>query len=106
MPAPLDDADLATAPPPERDFSGVVIGSELAAILFAEPGDSATDLGSAVAEDLATVRPGLAELARLGSIELTSLDDTQALDAASRHREAAGLAGGAEATAAQPAQLP
>jgi len=78
---PLDDADLATAPPPERDFSGVVIGSELATILFADAGGSAADLGYAVSENLATVRPGLAELARLGSTELAGLDATQALDA-------------------------
>lgn len=81
---PLDDADLAAVPPPEREFSGVVIGSELATVLFAEPAepaDSATDLGYAVGEDLAMVRPGLAELARLGSTELADLDATEALDA-------------------------
>jgi hypothetical protein len=78
---PLDEADLATAPPPEREFSGVVIGSQLASVLFTEPAESATDLGYAVSENLATVRPGLAELARLGSTELTGLDATRALDA-------------------------
>ena len=78
---PLDDAYLATAPPPERDSSGVMIGSELATVLFAEPADSATDLGFAITEDLAMIRPGLTELARIGSTELARLDATQALDA-------------------------
>jgi hypothetical protein len=78
---PLDDADLAETPPPARESSAVVIGSELASVLFTEPADSATELGYAVSEKLAMVRPGLVELARLGSTELAGLDATQALDA-------------------------
>lgn len=78
---PLNDADLPVAPPLEQGFSGVVIGSELATVLFAEPTDSAIDLACAVTEELAMVRPGLAELARLGATELATLNATQALDA-------------------------
>lgn len=79
---PLDDAELADAPPPEREFSsGVLIGSELAAVLHAESADPPTDLGRAMSEDLATVRPGLAELARLASANLAELDAAQSLDA-------------------------
>ncbi|HEX4728203.1 MAG TPA: DUF222 domain-containing protein, partial [Jatrophihabitans sp.] len=63
------------------DFAGVVIGSELAAVLFAEPAGLATDLGQAVSADLAMVRPGLAELARLGSTEPATMDASRALDA-------------------------
>lgn len=77
----LNDADLPIAPPPGREFPGVVIGSELAAVLFAELDDPPTDLGFAVTESLAMVRPGLAELARLGSTDLATLNATQALDA-------------------------
>jgi hypothetical protein len=79
---PLDDAELAADPPPEREFhGGVLIGSELAAVLYAEPDDPAIDLGRAVSEDLATVRPGLAELIRLASTDLAGLDAAQSLDA-------------------------
>jgi hypothetical protein len=79
---PLDEAELAADPPPERELSGgVMIGSELAAVLYPEPAGSATDLGRAVSEDLATVRPGLVELVRLGSTDLARLDAAQSLDA-------------------------
>jgi hypothetical protein len=59
----------------------VTIGSELAAMLHADPADPPTDLGRAVSAGLATVRPGLVELARLGSTELAGLDAAQSLDA-------------------------
>src|SRR5689334_22286261 len=79
---PLDDAGLPAVPPPERsEFCGVMVGSELAAVLFSDRADSASDLGIAVGEGLAMLRPGLAELARLGSTDLTDLDATRALDA-------------------------
>ena len=59
----------------------MTIGSELAALLHTDPADPPIDLGRAVSVGLATVRPGLAELARLGSTELAGLDAAQSLDA-------------------------
>jgi hypothetical protein len=79
---PLDDAELAADPPPEPEFSGgAMIGSELAGARYPAAAGSATDLGRAVCEDWATVRPGLVELARLASTELARLDAAQSLDA-------------------------
>ena len=79
---PLNDAELAADPPPEREFSsGVLVGSELAALLYAEPARPGHRSRTGGGEGLATVRPGLAELARLGSTELAGLDPTQSLEA-------------------------
>ncbi len=78
---PLDDADLPSAPPPERNSAGgISIGSELGAVSYPALDGSATDLGRAVCEDWATAAPGLAEVVRLGSIEIPALTASESLD--------------------------
>ncbi len=78
---PLDVAALPTEPPPERDeFCGVVLGSELGE--FSSVGSGIpVDLGAQVHDDLAAVRPGLAELARVGSTDFGVLDEVERVDA-------------------------
>lgn len=78
---PLDVGALPPEPPPERvEFCGVTIGSELGTVAFAGSG-LPFDLGAQVHDDLATVRPGLAELGRLGSTDFGALDEVQQVDA-------------------------
>jgi hypothetical protein len=78
---PLDDADLPAEPPPEREHAGgIMIGSELGSVLFAEP-DHPMDLGAAVCQGFAAVQPGLVELARLGSADFDELNAIQRVDA-------------------------
>jgi hypothetical protein len=80
FPPPLDLDSLPDEPPPEADTcGGVTIGSDLGSIRFL--GSDATDLGYAVCQDLASVHPGLVELARLGSTDFESLNATERVDA-------------------------
>ena len=80
--APLTEADLPTAPPPEREVTGgISFGSDLVSVRFAETTDSATDLGRAVCEDWASAHPGLAEISRLGSTDFAAIDAVQRIDA-------------------------
>jgi hypothetical protein len=79
---PLDEEALPSEPPPERDrpHGGVYLGSELGSVGFTRDAEF-VDLGPAVVDGFAAVRPGLVELARLGSTDFGALTATERVDA-------------------------
>jgi hypothetical protein len=76
------EVDDAAEPPPERDrpHGGVYLGSELGSVPFTRDAEF-VDLGPAVVDGFAAVRPGLVELARLGSTDFGALTATERVDA-------------------------
>jgi hypothetical protein len=76
------DIDDAAEPPPERDrpYGGVYLGSELGSVPVTRDAGF-VDLGAAVVGGFVAVRPGLVELARLGSTDFGSLTATERVDA-------------------------
>jgi hypothetical protein len=84
---PLED-DPDREPPPEREYrGGVSIGSDLVGLQHA--GSGALDLGEYVCNDLASVRPTVVGLARLGSTDFHALSQKERVDALlviERHR--------------------
>src|SRR5437870_7533982 len=76
---PLED-DPDREPPPEREYSGGVwIGSDLTGLQQA--GSEVMDLGEFVCNDLASVRPTVVGLARLGSTDFAALSQKERVDA-------------------------
>ena len=76
---PLED-DPDREPPPEREFwGGVWIGSDLAGLRHA--GTGVLDLGEYVCSELASVRPTVVGLARLGSTDFHALSQKERVDA-------------------------
>jgi hypothetical protein len=72
---PLED-DPDQEPPPEREYrGGVSIGSDLVGLRHA--GTGVLDLGEYVCNDLASVRPTVVGLARLGSTDFRSLSQKE-----------------------------
>jgi hypothetical protein len=79
---PLDEEALPSEPPPERDrpYGGVYLGSELGSVPVTRDGEF-VDLGATVVGGFAAVRPGLVELARLGSTDFGALTAAERVDA-------------------------
>jgi hypothetical protein len=76
---PLQD-DPDREPPPERVYrGGVWIGSDLAGLQHA--GSGVLDLGEFVCSDLASVRPTVVALTRIGSTDFRALSQKQRVDA-------------------------
>ncbi|MDQ2838094.1 MAG: HNH endonuclease [Actinomycetota bacterium] len=76
LPPPPEPPD---SPPPEREvWGGAWLGSEFDQVFSDDP---PSDLGFAVYAGLARVRPGLVELARLGSTDFSTLDESARVDA-------------------------
>jgi hypothetical protein len=75
---PFEVASWPTVPPAEPEFwGGVALGS----FVLASAAESPIDIGRAAADQLASVQPGLAELARLGATDFDTLDATARVDA-------------------------
>jgi hypothetical protein len=76
------EVDDAAEPPPERDrpYGGVYLGSQLGSVPVTRDAGF-VDLGAAVVGGFVAVRPGLVELARLGSTDFGSLTATERVDA-------------------------
>lgn len=79
---PLDPASLPDEPPAARPyFDSVVLGSALGPVAASSGVGPALNLGAFVFDQLASVHPGLAELARLGSTDFAGLDASAQIDA-------------------------
>jgi hypothetical protein len=79
---PLELAWLPDEPPAAREFfDSIVLGSALGPVAGNGATEPALDLAAFAFGQLASVSPGLAELARLGSTDFTALDASARVDA-------------------------